>query len=107
MLIKPIPNKIPHYTILDNGIFPNSVLPVLLYKASFQLSNGRSPVLMENVFKENDWSNSWRNGIYTYNHYHSITHEVLGIYAGDCHILLGGDSGIQILLEKGDVIIIP
>jgi len=107
MLVKPLPNKIPHYKISDNGIFPNSALPVLLYKTPFHLSNDHSPVLMEKVFKENDWSNSWRNGIYTYNHYHSITHEVIGVYSGDCHILLGGHSGIQILLEKGDVLIIP
>ncbi len=45
--------------------------------------------------------------MYTYNHYHSITHEVLGIYCGECHVSLGGDSGIQLFLEKGDVLLIP
>ena len=83
------------------------VLPVLLYKSVFQLPNEHSPGLMETVFEKNDWSNSWRNGIYTYNHYHSITHEVIGIYSGECHVALGGDSGIQILIEKGDVLVIP
>jgi uncharacterized protein YjlB len=110
-LIKPslieMPEKIPHYFLEDNGIFPNSVLPVLLYKTVFLLPNDHAPGIIEEVFEENGWSNSWRNGIYDYNHYHSITHEVLGIYSGHCFILLGGDSGVQLLLEKGDTIIIP
>src|ERR1700682_4844495 len=107
MLLKPAPNKLPAFLIPDNGIFPNSVLSVLLYKSVFQLPNEHSPGLIEKVFEKNDWSNFWRNGIYTYNHYHSITHEVLGIYSGECHVSLGGDSGIQILIEKGDVLLIP
>jgi len=102
-----LPEKIPHYFLTDNGIFPNSVLPVLLYKAAFILPNDHAPGIIEEVFDENSWYSSWRNGIYDYNHYHSITHEVMGVYAGNCHVLLGGDSGIQLLLEKGDVLIIP
>ena len=107
MMLKPAPQKIPAFLIPDNGIFPNSVLPVLLYKTVIHLPNDHSPKLIETVFENNSWSNSWRNGIFTYNHYHSITHEVLGIYSGDCHVLLGGDRGIQLLLEKGDVLLIP
>jgi uncharacterized protein YjlB len=107
MLIAPAPAKIPHYIIPDNGVFPNSVLPVLFYKSVFQLPNDHAPGVIEEIFDENDWANSWRNGIFNYNHYHSITHEVLGVYCGDCHIQLGGDRGIQLLLDKGDVLIIP
>ena len=107
MLLKPAPNKIPAFSISDNGTFPNSVLPVLLYKAVFHLPNDHSPNLIEKVFGNNNWSNSWRNGIYTYNHYHSNTHEVMGVYSGDCHVLLGGDRGIQLMVEKGDVLLIP
>ncbi len=102
-----LPEKIPHYLLEDNGIFPNSVLPVLLYKAAFALPNDHAPGIIEEVFDENSWYSSWRNGIHDYNHYHSTTHEVLGVYSGHCHVLLGGDSGIQLLLDKGDVLIIP
>jgi uncharacterized protein YjlB len=107
MLREPSPATTPHFFIEDNGIFPNSRLPVLLYKSAFQLPNDHAPGVIEEIFDENDWSNSWRNGIYSYNHYHSISHEVLGIYSGNCHLVLGGDSGIQILLAKGDVLLIP
>jgi uncharacterized protein YjlB len=105
--LQPAPIKIPHYIIPDNGIFPNSVLPVLLYKAVLHLPNDHAPVVIETIFESNGWTNSWRNGIYTYNHYHSTTHEVLGIYCGDCHVSLGGDKGIQLFIAKGDVLLIP
>ncbi len=101
------PDKIPHYFLGDNGIFPNSALPVLLYKIAFALPNDHAPGIIEEVFDENGWCNSWRNGIYKYNHYHSTTHEVLGIYSGHCRVLLGGEGGIQLLIEKGDVLILP
>ena len=89
------------------GFSPIQHYPSYYIKLPFNYPTIIPLYLMEKVFKENNWSNSWRNGIYTYNHYHSITHEVLGVYSGDCHILLGGHSGIQILIEKGDVLIIP
>lgn len=95
------------YLLEDNGTFPNSVFPVLFYKSAFQLPNDHSPAIIEKHFANNHWTNSWRDGVYTYNHYHSTSHEVLGIYSGDCHFLLGGDSGIQLLAVKGDVIVIP
>ena len=100
-------DKLPHYLLADNGHFPNSRLPVLLYKSVFILSTDHNPEIIEQVFKYHNWSNSWRNGIYTYNHYHSISHEVLGVYCGRCHVQLGGHNGIQLILEKGDVLIIP
>ncbi len=95
------------YLLQDNGIFPNSPFPVLFYKSAFRLSNDRSPKILEETFARNHWTNSWRDGVYTYNHYHSTSHEVLGIYSGDCHFLLGGNKGIQLLGVKGDVIVIP
>ena len=105
--LHPAPAKIPHYVIQDNVTFPNSIFPVLLYKGVLDLPNDHAPALIEELFESNGWSNCWRNGIFTYNHYHSNTHEVMGIYCGDCHVALGGDHGIQILIKKGDVLLIP
>jgi uncharacterized protein YjlB len=63
--------------------------------------------ILEEIFSKNNWSNSWRNGIYNYHHYHSITHEVLGVYEGNTVVELGGAKGITQLVERGDIIIIP
>ncbi|XZF16343.1 cupin [Chitinophagaceae bacterium MMS25-I14] len=105
--LKPIPEKIPHYFLSANDIFPNSVLPVLHYRGMMILSGKETPSVPETVFGRNNWTNSWRNGILTEHHYHSNTHEVLGCYSGSCHVQLGGDMSIILLFEKGDVLIIP
>ncbi len=91
----------------DDGIFPNNSLPVLIYKDALKLPEEHSAKIIEDIFKKNNWTNSWRNGIYDYRHYHSITHEVLGVYKGNTIVELGGAAGITFLIEKGDIIIIP
>jgi uncharacterized protein YjlB len=53
------------------------------------------------------WAGCWRNGIYSYHHYHSTAHEVLGVYRGSAKVQLGGEKGIIHEAEPGDVIIIP
>lgn len=94
------------YYLKDNGIFPNSSLPVILYKNVLQL--GILPFsTIRRLFRLNNWTNSWKNGIFNYHHYHSITHEVLGVYRGKTTLLLGGAEGVKIEIEKGDVLIIP
>lgn len=108
--MKPIPQKYfveYSYLLKDDGIFPNSKLPVLFYKDVLDLPVLFPAAYIENLFKSNHWSNSWKNGIYTYHHYHSITHEVLGVYKGQATVLLGGEKGVEITLNKNDVLIIP
>lgn len=92
----------------DDGVFPNNErLPVLIYKNAVELKGDNDPEAFEKLFEKNNWSNSWRNGIFNYHHYHSSTHEVLGIYSGTAEVQLGGDHGFIAKLEKGDVVIIP
>lgn len=91
----------------DEGIFPNSKLPVLLYKDVLDLPQLFPAAYIENLFKSNHWHNSWKSGIFTYHHFHSNTHEVIGCYKGKATLQLGGDHGTTISFEKGDVLIIP
>jgi uncharacterized protein YjlB len=95
------------YVLNDDGTFPNSHLPVLLYKGVLDLPALFPAAYVENLFKVNHWSNSWKSGIFTYHHYHSITHEVVGVYKGETTLLLGGENGTKVKIEKGDVLIIP
>jgi len=90
----------------DDGVFPNSVLPVLLYRQAFTEVEDRASVV-EQCFAENDWTNSWRNGVYSFTHYHSTTHEVLGAYGGAATLRLGGEHGKNVEVHAGDVIVIP
>lgn len=98
-----------HHKLRDDGTFPNNEkLPLIIYVQAIGLFDGNVASVMESVFRSNDWSNSWRNGIYDYHHYHSIAHEVIGIYQGKVKVELGGpEQGIEIDAKAGDIIIIP
>jgi uncharacterized protein YjlB len=91
----------------DDGVFPNSVLPVLLYRQAFKAEAGDRAFVVEQRFAKNDWTNSWRNGVYSFAHYHSTTHEVLGAYYGGATLRLGGERGKNVEVHAGDVIVIP
>ncbi len=56
---------------------------------------------------ENGWSDSWRNGVYDYLHYHSGIHEVMGVARGTAVVQFGGRHGRKLRLKAGDVIILP
>jgi len=91
----------------DDGVFPNSLLPLLVYRKALR-ADGRDPAsLLEERFANNDWCNSWRNGVYSFAHYHSTTHEILGVYCGVATLRLGGAHGRNLDVHFGDVIVIP
>lgn len=99
--------RIREYFLKDDSIFPNSDLPVLYYPQILKppfLFPGRH---VKQLFQSNGWANNWRHGIYTYHHYHSITHEAMGVIKGSTTLLLGGEGGIDITIHKGDIIVIP
>ncbi|RYG27401.1 MAG: cupin, partial [Chitinophagaceae bacterium] len=90
----------------DDGQIPNNSLPLLIYKGIFLEEKADADAIIAH-FKDNGWKNAWKNGVYDYHHYHSITHEVLGIYQGSASLLFGGDHGQEISVSEGDVVIIP
>lgn len=91
----------------DDGQIPNNRLPLLLYRSAFSARGTEGAEWLEQRFTANNWTNSWRNGIFSYLHYHSISHEVLGIYSGTATVQLGGKQGSTMTIQAGDVIIIP
>jgi len=91
----------------DDGVFPNSVLPLLLYERAL-ITEAKDPAsIVEQRFAENDWTNSWRNGVYSFTHYHSTTHEALGVYCGAATLRVGGERSSDVKVYAGDVIVIP
>ncbi len=90
-----------------NGWMPNNEhLPVVLYRRAFQPS-GDAAATMEQTFGRNAWPAQWRNGVYSFHHFHSTAHEVLGFAAGRARLILGGDGGHEITVEAGDVVVLP
>lgn len=91
----------------DDGKIPNSKLPVVIYRQAFSLRGEKAANWLEDHFEKNHWSNFWRDEVYDYHHYHSNTHEVLGVFKGSASLHLGGEKGEIIEVEAGDIIIIP
>ena len=94
--------------IPDDGNFPNNdKLPLILIQQAFDPQAQHLVGTVEETFHVNAWGKSWRNGIYSFHHYHSTAHEVLGIYAGRVKVQFGGPDGQTVTARIGDVIIIP
>jgi uncharacterized protein YjlB len=89
-----------------NGWMPNSPLPVLLYRSALP-SSADLAAEMERVFIANKWPPQWRNGVYSFHHYHSTAHEVLGFAAGYADLMLGGQGGETVTVHAGDVLVLP
>jgi uncharacterized protein YjlB len=98
-----------HFILKRNKYFPNSELPVLIYKEAVELpkQKKKAALIIQKIFSRNGWKNSWTNGIYDFHHYHSITHECMAVIMGSATVILGGPSGKKIKLTQGDVIILP
>ncbi len=91
------------YMLEDDGTIPNNRLPLLVYANASPESAGA----IERLFTGNGWSGCWRDGVFSYHHYHSTSHEVLGCYRGSAHVLFGGPNGVTLEVRAGSAVVIP
>src|SRR3954447_3322654 len=92
----------------EDGRIPNNPrLPLLVYRGALEPNASDPAGTFEAVFARNGWRGAWRDGIYGFHHYHSPSHEVLGIARGSVQVRLGGEGGLATRLEAGDVVVIP
>ncbi|MGZ6640390.1 MAG: cupin [Solirubrobacteraceae bacterium] len=89
----------------DDGAFPNSRLPVLLYRGVDGVRGDGEEALA--LFAAHGWTGGWVDGIYPFHHFHSTAHEVLGIAAGTGRVALGGPQGRALSIGAGDVLVLP
>jgi uncharacterized protein YjlB len=103
------PRKANTFSFKDDGVIPNNARwPLVLYRGAISLPDSLDPAaIMEDLFDENGWGDSWRNGIYDYVHYHSRIHEVLGIARGKGTVRFGGNNGRTVQLKASDVAVLP
>jgi uncharacterized protein YjlB len=97
------------YRFKDDGGTPNNTsLPLLLYRRAIALPKEFDPAaVVETLFAHNGWKESWRDGVYDFLHFHTQTHEVLGIARGSVRVQFGGTRGKIIALKAGDVVVLP
>ena len=94
------------HRLQPNGAIPNSKLPLLVYREAVA-PGGDVARAFERIFAANGWTNSWRNGVYNYPHFHSTAHEVLGVSRGEAKIQFGGEGGPVVAVQAGDAVAIP
>jgi uncharacterized protein YjlB len=61
----------------------------------------------ETLLTSNGWPTEWRDIVLPYHHYHSTAHEVLAVVAGEGQLALGGESGPEVHVRAGDVLVLP
>ncbi|HET7848233.1 MAG TPA: hypothetical protein VFL51_04125, partial [Pseudolabrys sp.] len=81
----------------------------LVYKSAIDLSSVAEPeAQIEKLFTGNGWGRDmWRDGIFSYVHYHSMTHEALGVARGRARVQLGGHDGEVLEFAAGDIAVLP
>jgi len=97
------------FNLKGDGKTPNNpALPFLYYSAVVSLAGAPDPAaIFERLFASHGWRGSWRNGIYSFTHFHTTTHEALGIADGEARVQFGGDSGPVVSVKAGDVAVLP
>ncbi len=91
--------------ITPNDFFPNNErFPLLHYKNVF---TDPDPHKILAIFASNGWIQGWIDSIYDFHHFHSNTHEALGIAKGSCDVEIGGPGGTVIHIEACDLLLIP
>ena len=95
------------FVFADDGLIPNNTLPLILRRGAVAPAAGDPARAFEATFRKHGWTGTWRNGIFPFHHYHSTSHEVLGIAAGSAIVRFGGEGGEAVAVTAGDVVVIP
>ena len=80
-------------------------LPVLTYRGVEAVARGAAAC--EELFRGNDWGGTWRDGVFAFHHFHSASHEALGVAAGEATLALGGPQGEEVHVAAGVVLVLP
>jgi uncharacterized protein YjlB len=97
----------PHVLQLTAVGWSHPTWPALIYYSAVPLQVSDPAASVEAMFDRNAWPAHWRNGVYSFHHYHSNAHEVLGFAAGEAHLMLGGPNGSEVTVRAGDVVVLP
>ena len=96
------------HQLTADGAFPNNPrVPLLLYRHVLDATGQDTADDMQQRLESNQWGGTWQNGIFDYHHYHSNTHEVLAICAGNGRVQFGGPHGPVVAVAAGDVAVLP
>ncbi|KAI0457173.1 RmlC-like cupin domain-containing protein [Xylaria acuta] len=104
--LKVLEHQVPAHNLIPNTSIQRK--PLLIYKSVF--SNATASEVESLLSDTGVVTPQWRATMYTTSHFHSTSHEVLGVSNGKATVCFGheGNPGkVTCDLEKGDLAIIP
>ena len=90
--------------------YPNTSIqskPLLIYHQAFDATK---PELEKRLADMGAVRPTWTNTMYSYSHFHSTAHEVLGVISGRAQLCFGGEDSpdrYEVVVQKGDLMIVP
>lgn len=105
--------KVLQYQIPAYGLTPNTSIqhkPLLIYRSAFSPDTTSASQIEQHMSGVGVVVPQWRYTMYSTSHFHSTSHEVLGIVNGRARLCFGHEDNpgkVEEILSKGDVIIMP
>lgn len=105
--------RVLRHHIPAHGLIPNSSIqnkPLLIYQNAFSSPSISASQIESHLSSIGVVKPQWRYTMYSASHFHSTSHELLGISNGEARICFGHEDNpkkVEEILRKGDVVIIP
>ncbi|CRG89686.1 hypothetical protein PISL3812_06725 [Talaromyces islandicus] len=103
--IKVSQHHIPAWKRIPNTSIHNK--PLLIYHSAFTASASQLSARLKEI---DVVIPQWQYSMYRQSHFHSTTHEVLGIISGRACLCFGGEENparVQPVVQAGDLIVVP
>ncbi|KAJ9619198.1 hypothetical protein H2203_008527 [Taxawa tesnikishii (nom. ined.)] len=100
------------HQIPAHGLIPNTSIqnkPLLIYRSAFG-SKASASQIESQLRSVGVVEPQWRYTMYQQSHFHSTSHEVLGIASGEAKLCFGHEDNpkkVEEVLRKGDVVVVP
>lgn len=105
--------RVLRHHIPAHGLIPNTSIqnkPLLIYQNAFSSPSISASQIESHLSSIGVVKPQWRYTMYSASHFHSTSHELLGISNGEARICFGHEDNpkkVEEILRKGDVVIIP
>ena len=101
-------HQIPSYHLVPNTTLHNK--PLLIYRAAFPPPLTNASLIESHLTSVGVVAPQWRYTMYSTSHFHSTSHEVLGIANGRARLCFGHEENEGRVVEevrKGNVVVVP
>lgn len=107
--LKVLTHQIPAYNLTPNTSLQHK--PLLIYRSAFPNTSSTTAALIEQHLEAvGVVTPQWRYTMYSTSHFHSTSHEVLGIARGKARLCFGHEENkgrVEEVVGRGDVVVVP